>query len=99
MEQDKSGQVNADLIMTDERTYKIIGAAMEVHRELGCGFLEGVYQEALDREFNTQEIPYKSQPFVKIFYKGKPLNKEYQPDFVCYNEVVARPPCPSDSLR
>jgi len=74
--------------MTDERTYKIIGAAMEVHKELGCGFLEAVYQEALDREFNTQEIPYKSQPFVKIFYKGKPLNKLYQPDFVCYNEVV-----------
>ena len=74
--------------MKDERTYKIIGAAMEVHKELGCGFLEPVYQEALEREFLTQGIPHKTQPAVGIFYKGKPLNKVYQPDFVCYDEVV-----------
>jgi GxxExxY protein len=74
--------------MDDQRTYKIIGAAMEVHRELGCGFLEGVYQEALDREFGTQKIPFRSQPTVEIAYKGKPLNKKYQPDFICYAEVI-----------
>jgi GxxExxY protein len=74
--------------MKDERTYKIIGAAMEVHKELGCGFLEAVYQEALEREFLTQGIPHKAQAVVEIFYKGKPLNKVYQPDFVCYDEVV-----------
>lgn len=74
--------------MKDERTYKIIGAAMEVHKELGCGFLEAVYQEALGREFTAQDIPYKSQPVVQVFYKGKPLNKTYQPDFVCYDEVL-----------
>jgi len=74
--------------MRDQRTYKIIGAALDVHKELGCGFLEAVYQEALEEEFKTQEIPYKSQPIIKIFYKGKPLNKVYQPDFVCYEEVI-----------
>jgi len=74
--------------MKDERTYKIIGAALEVHKELGCGFLEAVYQEALEKEFNTQEIPCKSQPVVDIFYKGKPLNKLYQPDFICYEEII-----------
>ena len=74
--------------MRDQRTYKIIGAALEVHKELGCGFLEAVYQEALEKEFNTQEIPYKSQPVVEIFYKGKTLNKVYQPDFVCYEAVI-----------
>jgi len=74
--------------MKDERTYKIIGAAMEVHKELGCGFLEAVYQEALGREFIIQGIPFKSQPVVRIFYKGNPLDKTYQPDFVCYDEVI-----------
>jgi len=74
--------------MKDQRTYKIIGAAMEVHKELGSGFLEAVYQEALGREFKTQEIPFRSQPVVDISYKGKPLEKVYQPDFVCYEEVI-----------
>ena len=74
--------------MRDKRTYKIIGAALEVHKELGCGFLESVYQEALGREFSTQGIPSKSQPVIQINYKGKPLNKTYQPDFVCYEEIV-----------
>ena len=72
----------------DNRTYKIIGAAIEVHKELGCGFLEAVYQEALEREFITQGIPFKAQPVVEISYKRKPLNKKYQPDFICYNEVI-----------
>ncbi|MBW1975510.1 MAG: GxxExxY protein [Deltaproteobacteria bacterium] len=74
--------------MKDERTYKIIGAAIEVHRELGCGFLEAVYQEALGREFSSQRIPFKPQPVVQIFYKGSSLDKTYQPDFVCYDEVI-----------
>ncbi len=63
--------------MKDERTYRIIGAAMEVHKELGCGFLEAVYQEALGREFTTQRIPFRSQPVIEIKYKGKPLEKKY----------------------
>ena len=72
----------------DERTYKIIGAAMEVHRELGCGFLEPVYQETLDIEFKNQEIPYKAQPVIGISYKEDILEKKYQPDFVCFSEVI-----------
>lgn len=74
--------------MADQRTHKIIGAAMEVHKELGCGFLEAVYQEALAREFSTQQIPCKSQSVVEILYKGRPLNKTYQLDYVCYDEVI-----------
>ena len=72
----------------DERTYNIIGAAIEVHKELGCGFLEAVYQEALEREFKGQKIPFKSQPVILIAYKGKSLDKTYQPDFVCFGEVI-----------
>lgn len=74
--------------MHDQRTFRIIGAGLEVHKELGCGFLEVVYQEALEREFTTQEIPFRSQPVLQIFYKGSPLNKTYQPDFICYDKVV-----------
>jgi len=61
---------------------------MEVHKELGCGFLEAVYQEALERELTDQGVPFKSQPIVEISYKGKPLNKSYQPDFICYEEII-----------
>ena len=59
-----------------------------MHRELGCGFFEAVYQEALGREFTIQEIPFKAQPIIQIKYKGQPLNKTYQPDFVCYDEII-----------
>src|SRR4030042_1892490 len=82
--------------MTDERTYKIIGAAIEVHKELGCGFLEAVYQEALEREFMVQGIPFESQPYVEIKYKGKALDKKYQPDFICYSEVIVEIKAVSD---
>ena len=61
---------------------------MEVHKELGCGFLEGVYQEALGREFGLQRIPNKAQPIIDILYKGVLLEKKYQPDFVCYKEII-----------
>ena len=74
--------------MRDERTYKIIGAAIEVHKELGCGFLEAVYQEALEREFTIQRIPFKAQPIIQIRYKEQLLNKTYQPDFISYDEVI-----------
>jgi GxxExxY protein len=74
--------------MRDQRTYQIIGAAIEVHKELGSGFLEAVYQEALEREFTYQEIPHKSQPPVRIEYKGKPLKKKYEPDSICYDDVI-----------
>ncbi len=74
--------------MRDEKTYAIIGAAIEVHKELGCGFLEAVYQEALTREFRIQGIPNKAQPIVDIKYKDEALDKKYQPDFVCYGEII-----------
>lgn len=74
--------------MTDQRTYQIIGAAMEVHKELGSGFLEAVYQEALGIEFTDMRIPFKAQPKIKIEYKGKPLKKTYEPDFICYDDVI-----------
>ncbi|MDX9787081.1 MAG: GxxExxY protein [Desulfobacterales bacterium] len=75
-------------MIKDARTYRIIGCAMEVHKELGCGFLEAVYQEALEKELAEQDVSFKAQPLVEISYKGKPLNKTYQPDFVCFKEII-----------
>ena len=75
------------LIYKDE-TYKIIGAAMEVHKELGAGFLEPVYQEAFELELQKQNIPYEREKLLNIFYKGTKLKKHYSADFVCYDKII-----------
>ncbi len=72
----------------DPRTYAIIGAAMAVHRELGQGFLEAVYHEALDIEFSLQGIPSRREVVVPVFYRGKPLAISYRADFVCYDSII-----------
>lgn len=76
-----------DLILKEE-VYNIIGAAMNVCNNLGCGFLEAVYQEALEIEFSDCKIPFEPQKKIIIAYKGNTLNKEYIADFVCYGSVL-----------
>ena len=71
-----------------EEAYKIIGAAIEVHRGLGNGFLEAVYQEALEREFKIQGIPYSREQHINIEYKGEKLSKFYIADFVCFGNII-----------
>ena len=61
---------------------------MEVHKELGCGFLEAVYQEAMEKEMLFRKLPFKPKPNIEIMYKGERLNKSYQPDFICYDEII-----------
>jgi len=75
-------------LLYEKETYLIIGAAMEVHQELGYGFLEAVYQEALEEEFLEKCISYKREIPLKIYYKNKPLKKYYIADFICYNEII-----------
>jgi len=69
-------------------TYKIIGAMMEVHKTLGCGFLEAVYQEALAIEFDLQKIPYVKEKKLLLFYKEVQMEKFYVADFLCYDKIV-----------
>jgi GxxExxY protein len=72
----------------DPLSYEIIGAAMEVHRELGPGFLDAVYQEALELELQERKVPFASQPQIKLYYKQFPLNKFYKPDFICFDSHI-----------
>jgi GxxExxY protein len=83
-------QMSADSQKTnkDPQTYAIIGAAMEVHRELGSGFLEAVYQEALAIEFETRGIPFKREVVLPVFYKERVLKCGYRADFICNENIV-----------
>ena len=72
----------------EDKTYEIIGACFEVHKTLGNGFLEAVYQEALEEEFIQRGIPYEREKPLHIEYKGKQLKKYYIADFVCFDEII-----------
>lgn len=75
-------------IYKKEEVFQIIGAAIEVHKVLGNGFLEPVYQEVLELELDTARVPSKAQVPLRIVYKGKPLKKEYVADLVCFDEII-----------
>lgn len=76
-----------ELVLRDE-VYAVIGAAVDVHRELGSGFLEPVYQECLEIELARRNVPYEAQKSLSIYYKGALLKKEYVADLVCYEQIV-----------
>ena len=72
----------------DDKTDQIIGAAMEVHKQLGGGFLEVVYGDALEMEFQERGIPYQREKELQIYYKERVLPHFYKADFICYDSVV-----------
>ena len=76
-----------ELILKDE-VYAIVGAAMEVHRELKGGYLEAVYQEAMVIELTDRRIPFVPQAEIPIRYKGRVLKKHYFADLVCYGQIL-----------
>ena len=75
-------------LLFEELTGKMLGAAMEVHRTLGCGFLESVYQEALELELELRGVPFVRQRELSITYKGRQLQQKYKPDILADNEVI-----------
>lgn len=75
-------------IIYKEEVYQIIGAAMEVYNQLGNGFLESVYQEALALELQLRNIPFKEQVPLHITYKDQPLRHHYTPDMILFDEII-----------
>lgn len=76
------------MIVYSQESYKIVGAAFQVYNTLRHGFLEAVYQEALEIEFQRQEIPYEREKELKIRYDGVELKQTYRADFVCYGKII-----------
>ncbi len=77
----------AELILKDE-VYAVVGAAMEVHRVLGPGFLENVYHEAMQIELLAREIPFEAEFPIRVEYKGQGLKQRYYADLVCHEQIV-----------
>lgn len=78
----------ANEILFGDECYAIQGAVFEVYREIGCGFLEAVYQECLEKELRTRGIPFIAQQELRLFYKGEELKQFYKPDLICYEKVI-----------
>ncbi len=85
-----------DQLIYKEECYKIVGAAMEVHKVLGCGFKEAVYQEALEHELKLREIPFVREQEFDVYYKGILLRTNFRPDFVCYDNIIVELKAVSD---
>jgi len=80
--------MNQENILFKEECYNIQGAIFEVYREMGCGFLEAVYQECLEEEFRNRKIPFVAQRELRLMYKGKKLEQSYKPDLICYDKII-----------
>ena len=77
-----------DKILYKDESFAIVGACMKVHRSLGAGFLEAVYEEALEREFKNLKIPFKKQVKLDLYYDNQKLKKQYRADFICYDTII-----------
>lgn len=75
-------------IQFKEESYRIMGACFEVYKEMGCGFLEPVYQECLELELAARGVPFVAQGQLALAYKGTRLNQVYKPDFICFDQII-----------
>jgi GxxExxY protein len=78
----------AEEILYRNECYQIQGAVFDVYREMGCGFLEAVYQECMEKELAKRGVPFIAQQELKLFYKGEALRQTYVPDFICYDAII-----------
>ena len=76
--------------MQNRLSYRVIGAAIEVHRQLGPGLLESVYQRCLEIELQTRGIPFRREAPLPLFYKGQPLDVDYRVDFLVAGELMLK---------
>jgi len=83
----KGTKVGTEIIFKEE-SYRIMGACFEVYKEKGNGFLEAVYQECLSMEFARQGISFVEKPRLQLDYKGQELRQTYEPDFICFDEII-----------
>lgn len=79
---------NREKILYADECYAIQGAIFDVYREMGCGFLEAVYQECLEKELQYRGIPFEAQKELMLSYKGEPLQQGYKPDLICYGKII-----------
>lgn len=75
-------------LINEKETYAILGACFEVYKEKGCGFLEAVYQECLEMEFELRTLPARALVSLPLAYKGRRLKKTYEADFICFEQIL-----------
>ena len=78
----------ADHILYKDECYQIQGAIFEVYREMGCGFMESVYQECLEREFKLRNVPFVAQSTLLLKYKSELLSQTFKPDLICFDSII-----------
>jgi len=81
-------EMDKDSLLYRTECYTIQGAVFEVYREMGCGFLEAVYQECMERELRRNGVRFVAQRELALHYKGEPLAQTYRPDLVCYDRII-----------
>lgn len=75
-------------IVFKQESYDIMGACFEVYKEMGCGFVEPVYQECLEIELENRTLPFRAQSELQLRYKDRLLKQKYIPDFICHEKIV-----------
>jgi GxxExxY protein len=78
----------ADELLFRDEVYRIIGACLAVHKDKGNGFVEPVYQDAMEIELEVIGIPFDAQRNYQIHYRGRPLQHSYTPDLLCYEKII-----------